>query len=615
MKSLPQSILFALLVLSGGLSATQNGPSHKRTTDVSAAYGKAFSLLQSGQLADALAEIDEALLKAPRSAALHNLRGLVAARLGRNEEAEASFRKVVELRPSSAMGYINLATLLADSGRYTTATVFFRRALQIKPHDFTALVGLGTTLAALNKYADAEPHLKRAWSLRPGDFQTGYELARILRELKRPAEAKTVLQRLSPPDESIVKAKFYSLAAVTAEDLRDQAAASRLYLRAYTLSPGSFEIYLGLVRSMLAAGDRSLLRALPSPPPLSPQQHFALGLIFAIHGEYTQAIPHFENTLQMEPGSYSVAYNLALAYKQAGQLRSAIDVINAQLKQTSTGELYDLLASVEEESGHYLEAVRHYQHALELDPTREEYYFDLGAEYLTHVTFEPALEVFRAGIHKFPSSARQYVGMGLAQFALRHHPEATDAFLTALEIDASAPDAFAAWNALPSFVVVGNWPKIRRRLQLLAERHSSRYQALYCYGSALFRHNIASGQHSNLDLAQALLERAVRLQPTFALGYVELANLYAARKQYNRAVATFRKAIQLDPNSGMAHYQLGQVYRETRQFDLAEQELARYTELSNRERKSMAQLRSTIRQFVLAQSGFPSSLSTKKDYP
>jgi hypothetical protein len=35
-------------------------------------------------------------------------------------------------------------------------------------------------------------------------------------------------------------------------------------------------------------------------------------------------------------------------------------------------------------------------------PSKEQYYFDLGIEYLTHFTFGPAAEVYRVGTQKFP---------------------------------------------------------------------------------------------------------------------------------------------------------------------------------------------------------------------
>jgi tetratricopeptide (TPR) repeat protein len=578
----------------------------------SPAYDRAFQLLQAGQTDAALVEIDTALAREPGDPSLNNLRGLVTAKLGRTGEAEASFRKVVRLLPHAAMGYNNLAALLWQLGRSDEAAKTFRQAITEDPHNFTALVGLGTILAESRNFAEALPYLEKAWSTQPGDFQAGYELARSLTELKRPAEAQKVLTRLAPPQDSATRAKFYILSAEVAEQLADQAAASRDYRRAYELTPQSFELYLALVRSTLAMRNTFWTQLPPAPTALSPEQHCALGLMFASSGAYSAAISHFQETLQQQPTSHLAAYNLALAYKEEGESQAAIELLERTVEQQPNAELCDLLASLEEDAGLYVQAVHHYQKAVDLDPGKEQYYFDLGAEYLVHLTFGPALEVFRVASQKFPASARLHVGEGLAQFALRQYADAADAFMNALETDPTSPDAFLTWNALPTFVIVAAWEKIKPRLQHLAERFPENPQALFCYASALFRQGVASNQSDGLDLAQSLLEKVVHLNPRLAVAHLELGAVYAQHKQSDKAVASFLEAIRLDPNSEMAHYKLGQIYRDLNQLTLAERELDLYRKLSRTHRDQMARTRSAIRQFVLAK---PDSALTQEKAP
>ena len=590
--------------------AQLNSPGNSPSTPT--AYKKAFDLLQKGQADEALAEIDTALAGEPRDPSLNNLRGLVTAQLGRTAEAETSFRKVIRLLPHAAMGYNNLAALLYQLGRHAEAAKLFRQALTEEPHNFTALVGLGTTLAETQEYGEAAPYLEKAWSSRAGDFQSGYELARTLQELKRPVEAQKVLTRLRPPQDRASAAKFYALSAGVAEQLGDQPAAIREYRRAYELSPQSFEIYLALVRSALRTQDQQWAQLPPAPGGLSAEQHLALGLIFASGGAYSIAVSHFRQTLQLEPTSYLATYNLALAYKQDGNPKAAIELLEHTLEKQPSAELHNLLASLEEETGRYVEAVRHYQRAVDLEPDDEQYYFDLGAEYLMHLTLVPATEVFRVGSQRFPASPRLHVGRGLAQFTLRQYTDAADAFIDALEIDPSSPDAFLAWNALPTFVVVTDWERIQPRLQRLAERFPGNAQALFCYADALFRQGVASDRGDGLDLAQSLLEKVVHLNPKLAIAHLELGTLYAHRKESQKAVASFLTAIRLDPNSEMAHYRLGQTYRDLNQLALAEWELNLYQRLSRNHQNQMAQTRSAIRQFVLAKPASQPVLTEKK---
>ena len=119
--------------------------------------------------------------------------------------------------------------------------------------------------------------------------------------------------------------------------------------------------------------------------------------------------------------------------------------------------LYNTLAGLDEESGQYLAAVENYQRAVELEPRSEQYYFDLGMEYLSHFTFGPAPKSTRLARRNFPNSARQYLGLAFSHYAVREYAEAADAFTKALEIDPDSPASLSGLGT-PSLVF------LRRRL-------------------------------------------------------------------------------------------------------------------------------------------------------
>src|SRR6202022_4509816 len=112
----------------------------------------------------------------------------------------------------------------------------------------------------------------------------------------------------------------------------------------------------------------------------------------------------------------------------------------------------------------YVAAVQSFQRAVELDPSSEQCYFDLGMEYLSHFTFGPAAEVYRVGTQRFPRSSRQYLGLAFSHYAVREYAEAADAFTTALEIDPDSPAVFQAWKTVLSFVVPKDWERLPPRL-------------------------------------------------------------------------------------------------------------------------------------------------------
>ena len=484
-----------------------------QAANAQATYDQAIGLLQSGKPADALALIDTAIAAGARDPSLYNLKGLAASELGRDAEAEASFRTVIHLSPKAAMGYNNLGVLLSKLGRYKEAAAHFHEAHVREARNFTALLGLGSSLAALRQYDEAVNYLQKAWDVRPGDFQTGYEWAHALFDAKRPVAAKKVLNQISAPQETDSAVKYYSLAGAVAESLHDAAAAARYYRQAYAMSPGSYDIYLALVEASLSLGtanpeavpsaNAASREALPAPPQdLSAAQNLALGLLFLSHDAYQDAIPRLEQTLRQDDSNEMATLNLALAYKNVGESAAAIQLTRRRIEKKPSGALYNMLAELEEGSGQYVEAVENYQRAVELEPTNENYYFDLGMEYLSHFTFGPALEVYRVGTQKFPDSAREYLGLAFSHYAVREYPAAADAFTKALEIDPDSPAVLKAWNTVLSSLSPADWEKILPRLSRLAAAHPQSADLAFCYGAALFRSEFAKGPKSALDRPQ-----------------------------------------------------------------------------------------------------------------
>ena len=593
-------VLATVMVETPGFASPQ-------TTDAQAVFEQALGLLQTGKNVEALAVIDGAIAAGASDPSLYNLKGLANSELGRDKEAENSFREVIRLAPTSAMGYTNLGVLLSKVGHHEDAAAAFREAQTLDPKNFTALLGLGTSLERLHKSAEAVIYVQRAWDVRPGDFQAGYELALALREAKQSGAANKIMNQIAAPSDPESAVKYYSLAGVLAEDLKEFGVASGFYRRAYAMDSDSYEIYVALVRSTLSVGADPSKEVLPSPPQdLSASQELALGALLSSAGAYEQAIPRFKEALRLDPTNDSATSNLAQAYKSVGKTSAAIDLIRATIKERQSGALYNMLGGLHEESGEYMEAVQSFQRAVELDPNNEQYYFDLGMEYLSHFTFGPAGEVYRVGAQKFPRSSRQFLGLAFSHYAVREYAEAADAFTTALEIDPESPAVFQAWKTVLSFLATKDWEAQLPRLNRMAVAHPQNAELNFAYGAALFRLEVSKGQEGAFDRPQTFLEKSVQLQPDLPEAHLELGALYAARKQDDKAVVEYLEAIRQDPKSDVAHYRLGQVYRDMNKMELATQELDRYQELSRQHQEELKASRSAVKQFVLSQGVKPS---------
>ena len=74
--------------------------------------------------------------------------------LKRYEEAEASYRKAIELNPSDATAYNNLIILLRITGQTDKALPLLEKMIEIKPEDFNSYLGFASIKKILGESID-----------------------------------------------------------------------------------------------------------------------------------------------------------------------------------------------------------------------------------------------------------------------------------------------------------------------------------------------------------------------------------------------------------------------------------------------------------------------------
>src|SRR6266404_1894994 len=92
----------------------------------------------------------------------HVQAGLEARRQGRLAEATVEFKKVIELEPTQAAGFVNLGSVYIESHEYGSAIAPLKRALELDGTLIGAHQMLGYALLAQGYSAEAIPHLEQA---------------------------------------------------------------------------------------------------------------------------------------------------------------------------------------------------------------------------------------------------------------------------------------------------------------------------------------------------------------------------------------------------------------------------------------------------------------------
>jgi serine/threonine-protein kinase len=148
----------------------------------------------TGRADEALADLEKARVRDPRSPEIHRERGFALERLARWDEAEASYREAIELRPELWSSYNHLGAFLYARGRLPEAEAAFRRARALAPENVRVLSNLAGVLHAQDRLEEAEEIYEEALAVQPWPTAAA-NLAALQFDQKRYAEATRTLER------------------------------------------------------------------------------------------------------------------------------------------------------------------------------------------------------------------------------------------------------------------------------------------------------------------------------------------------------------------------------------------------------------------------------------
>ena len=127
----------------------------------------ATKYLQAGRVADAVAQLNEALRLKPGDAEAHSNLATALQAQGQVAEAVQHAREAVRLKPDDDRVHFNLGNLMLAGGKADEAEREFRRAVQLNPESGDAQFNLGVLLGSRNQLDEAIAHLRRAVEINP----------------------------------------------------------------------------------------------------------------------------------------------------------------------------------------------------------------------------------------------------------------------------------------------------------------------------------------------------------------------------------------------------------------------------------------------------------------
>jgi Tfp pilus assembly protein PilF len=385
-----------------------------------------------------------------------------------------------------------------------------------------------------------------------------------------------------------------------------QDAKARVHFEAAVrLEPGSAAAKANLAINLSRLGDNigateEFRRALQLEPKRYDANH-DFGEFYIRAGNIAAAIPYLAAAERARPQSYANGYDLALAYVRMRQWSAARGSILNLMAGHNTAELHNLLAEADEGSGDFISAVNEYQIAAHMNPS-DTNIFDWGGEFLLHHNWDAAVKVFSQGVKLYPNSARQSVGLGLALYRKGSFDQAVKILVKATDLDPSDPGAYYFLNECDRHSPA-DADVVIERFKRLAELRPRDPNALYFYAESLWKTKQVPLTQASLIQVERLLQECLALEPGFADGHYQLANLYSQRQEYAKAVPEYERTLALDAKNGRARYRLGQTYSHLGERALAQKQFAIYQQWYTRHLAEEDKEGNSIRTFVLSEGG------------
>jgi tetratricopeptide (TPR) repeat protein len=364
-------------------------------------------------------------------------------------------------------------------------------------------------------------------------------------------------------------------------------------------SPGNFP-----PSSSSSIAAEKFLREAADREPGNFEANHDLGKFLAEHGKGRESLPYLERASRLNPGDYETNQQLALAFADIGRYEEADkkirELLERQEPNKNKADLHHLLADIEEKKGNPLEAVKQYQRAVKLDPS-ERNVFDWGAELLIHGAPEPASEILEKGSQRYPHSVRILTALGVAWYIRGSYDQAARHLCQASDLAPNDPNPYLFLGKMQAVEATPS-KEITARLERFARLEPKNAVSNYYYAVSLWKLRKSPEDNETVAQIEALLDKAVHLDPKLSEGYLQLGVLYSETKNLSRAITAYKSAIEINPRIAEAHYRLAQAYKRVGEPLKAQQQLQLYDQVSkekaeqaNRERHEVQRFMYTLR--------------------
>jgi tetratricopeptide (TPR) repeat protein len=291
--------------------------------------------------------------------------------------------------------------------------------------------------------------------------------------------------------------------------------------------------------------------------PSNPEPLAHIGLLEARQEHYEKAVSFYRKALSLNPEMPGLRLNMGLALFKSGEYKEAIRVFEPMLKAQSAASFeaqrLTLLVGMSHYGlGEYAAAVPYLKQASESDPKNLTLLLTLAHSCLLSKQFPCVIDAYHQMIALNAESAEADMLVGEALDAMKDSAGATREFRAAVAANPREPNVHFGLGYLL-------WTQ--KQYEEAAKEFQAELVNTPDYVQAMVYLADADIQMDRFDLAQPVLEKVVKSDPSIAMGRLDLGIVYAETGRRQDALREFKAAAALKPDDVDVHWRMARLYR------------------------------------------------------
>jgi tetratricopeptide (TPR) repeat protein len=241
---------------------------------------------------------------------------------GKLAEAEAIYRRVLQLEPRHPDALNLLGLLMGDSGRLELAVELLTAAISSNPTVAQFHANLGEMNRRTGRMPEAAQSLQRALEIDPRLVDIYNTLGVVLKSLGKSREAISAFSQAVQRAPHFAEAQYNLGLGLRGEKQFKEAVAP--LRKAVELKPHDIEAQGQLGMTLFEIGEieeaEAILRSVVAKAPQSADAHNNLGSLLYQTEKLRESIVMYRNALELDPKMDHVHWNLAIALLRSGDL-------------------------------------------------------------------------------------------------------------------------------------------------------------------------------------------------------------------------------------------------------------------------------------------------------